>query len=210
MQGKPTLKELPVFGVIAGQTTKLTLTGENLAPTGVKVNGPVQAKLIESKPTQVIVEVTPAPDCPAESFDLTLEHPKDSPAVKLPVLVSAPDIVVKKPLSRFDQAMPLSPPAAVQTTLDNDQPHLYRVELKRGETLALTLTAARSPQSDMDAVVRIRDERRLARTMATGPIKRDRRLRFTAPQDGPFFIEISDSQQRGGGRMLYRLTLIRF
>lgn len=209
MQGKPSLKELPVFGVIAGQTTRLTLTGENLAPTGVTVNGPIPAKLIESKPTQVIVEVTPAPDCPPDSFDLTLEHPKDSPTLKLPVLLAAPDIVVKKPLSRFDQAMPLPIPSAVQTTLDNDQPHLYRLELMRGESIAITVTAARSPQSDMDALVRLRDGRRLTRAMATGPLRRDRRIRYTASTNGTYYIEISDSQQRGGGRMLYRLTISR-
>ena len=110
MQNKPTLKEIAVFGLVAGRTTTLTLTGENLAPSGVTVKGPLQAKLLDSKPTTATVEVIVPAECPPESFELTLVHPKDSPTIKLPVLVAAAqEVAVKKPLSRFDQAFPLHP-----------------------------------------------------------------------------------------------------
>lgn len=208
MQDKPTVKELPVFGLLAGQTTKLTLTGANLAPTGVQVRAPLSAQLLSSKPTEVVVEVRVPPDCPPESFDLTLTHPKDSPVLKLPILLpAAQELTVKKPLSRFEQAMPLAPTPSVcvQTNLDNDQPQLYRLELKAGTRVEVVVTGARSPLSDCDPIVRLRDSRRLTRTMATGSTKRDRRLVFRAPDDGPYFIEVGDSQQRGGARLIYRL-----
>lgn len=209
MENKPALKELPVFGIVSGQTTKLTLTGENLAPSAVAVKGPLQVKLLDSKPTAVIVEVTAPPDCPPESFELTLVHPKDSPTLKLPVLpAAAQEVPVKKPLSRFDQAMPLAPAPSlsVQTNLDNDQPHLYRFTLVRGERLDILVTGARSPLSDLDVMLRMRDSRRRMLTMATGRLRQDRRVNFTAPYDGDYYLEISDAQQRGGPKMLYRLV----
>lgn len=212
MQSKPTLKEIAVFGLVAGQTTKLVLTGENLAPSGVTVKGPLQAKLLESKPTSALVEVIVPADCPPESFELTLVHPKDSPTVKLPVVPAAAlDVAVKKPLSRFDQAFSLTPQpsVAVQTNLDNDQPHLYQLSLKRGETVELVVTGARSPLSDLDPLVRLRDSQRRMLTLATGRLRVDRRLRFTAPADGMYFVEVGDSQQRGGPRLVYRLVLRR-
>ncbi|MBB6049187.1 hypothetical protein [Armatimonas rosea] len=212
MQNKPTLKELTVFGLVAGQTTTLTLTGENLTPSGVTVKGPLQAKLLDTKPNTATVEVIVPAECPPESFELTLVHPKDSPTIKLPVLVAAvKEVTVKKPLSRFDQAFSLvpAPSLAVQTNLDNDQAHLYQLPLKRGEKLEITVTGARSSLSDLDPLVRLRDSQRRMLTLATGRLRVDRRLFFTAPTDGMYFLEIGDAQQRGGPRMLYRLVVRR-
>jgi hypothetical protein len=212
VQNKPTLKEIAVFGLVAGQTTTLTLTGENLAPSGVTVKGPLQAKLLESKPTTATVEVLVPADCPPESFELTLVHPKDSPTIKLPVLVAAAqEVAVKKPLSRFDQAFALAPApsVAVQTNLDNDQPHLYQLPLKRGEKIEVSITGARSPLSDLDPLVRLRDSQRRMLTLAAGRLRVDRRLLFTAPTDSTYFLEIGDAQQRGGPKLLYRLVVRR-
>ena len=209
MQSKPTLKELTVFGIVAGQTVKLTLTGENLAPSAVTVKAPLQARLLDSKPTTVIIEVAAPADCPLESFELTLVHPKDSPLLKICVLPAATqEITVKKPLNRFDQAMPLAPmpSLALQTTLDNDQSHLYLLSLRRGEKLEIVVTAARSPLSDLDPMLRLRDSRHRLLTMATGRLRQDRRLSFTAPSDGTYYLEVGDAQQRGGPKMLYRLV----
>ncbi len=209
MQNKPTLKEIAVFGLVAGQTTTLTLTGENLAPSAVTVKGPLQAKLLSSAPTTATVEVIVPADCPPKSFELTLVHPKDSPIIKLPVLLAAAqEVAVKKPLSRFDQAFPLAPApsVAVQTNLDNDQAHLYQLALKRGEKLDVTVTGARSPLSDLDPLLRLRDSQRRMLTLSAGRLRVDRRLSFTAPSDGTYYLEIGDTQQRGGPKMLYRLV----
>ena len=214
MQSKPTLKGLTVFGLVAGQTTTLTLTGENLTPSAVTVKGPLQAKLLDTKPTTVVVEVIVPADCPPESFELTLVHPKDSPTIKLPVLLSvAQELPIKKPLSRFQEAMPLpltpSASLAVQTNLDNDQAHLYQLTLKRSEKLEVIVTGARSPLSDLDPLLRLRDSQRRMLTLAAGRLRTDRRLSFTAPSDGIYYLEIGDTQQRGGPKMLYRLVVRR-
>ncbi|WP_309720257.1 PPC domain-containing protein [Armatimonas sp.] len=212
MQNKPTLKEIAVFGLVAGQTTKLTLTGENLAPSGVTVKGPLQAKLLDSKSTTATVEVIVPADCPPESFELTLVHPKDSPTIKLPVLPAVvQEVTVKKPLSRFDQAFPLapSPSLSVQTNLESDQVHLYQLALKRGEKIEITVTGARSPLSDLDPLLRLRDSQRRMLTLSAGRLKVDRRLSFTAPSDGTYFLEVGDSQQRNTPKMLYRLVVRR-
>ena len=44
-------------------------------------------------------------------------------------------------------------------------------------------------------------------TMATGRLRQDRRLSFTAPYDGIYYLEINDVQQRSGPKMLYRLVV---
>ena len=210
MQSKPTLKDITVFGLVAGQTTTLTLTGENLAPSAVTVKGLLQAKLLDTKPTTVTVEVLVPADCPPESFELTLVHPKDSPTIKLPVLPAAvQDVTVKKPLSRFDQAFPLAPTPslAVQTNLESDQAHLYQLALKRGERIEVIVTGARSPLSDLDPLLRLRDSQRRMLTLSAGRLKVDRRLSFTAPSDGIYFLEVGDSQQRNTPKMLYRLVV---
>ena len=173
MQNKPRLKDITVFGLVAGQTTTLTLTGENLAPSAVTVKGPLQVKLLDTKPTTATVEVVVPADCPPESFELTLVHPKDSPTLKLPVLpAAAQEVTVKKPLNRFDQAFVLtpSPSIAVQTNLDNDQPHLYQLTLTRGEKWEILVTGARSPLSDLDPLLRVRDSHHLMLTMTAGRV----------------------------------------
>jgi hypothetical protein len=220
-QGKPEVKGTSPLGVSAGKTVRFVVVGENLAPKEVSIKVPLVVKLVESKATegeakakgsrQVVVEVTVPADCPRESYELTLVQP-DNQKVTAQVAVTegvVSELEVKKPNNSFAQAMPLTGTSVgVTGNLDNDQPALFRFEAKAGEMWEIVLLAGRGG-SQMDAILRVRDGRRIARGMSAGHPKRDRRIGFRVPADGSYYIEVGDSQGRGGKEIAYRLSLIR-
>ena len=221
-QGKPEVKSVSGLAVRVGQSAKLVVYGENLAPREVKVNKPPLAvKLLEAKPTegetkarggtQVTLEITAPPRCPLDTFEIALVHDKDQKPVVLVATVEdwGEEIPVKRPNGSPMQAMPLpASPTTVVGSLNGDSADYFRFETKAGETWEITLLAGRAG-SDLDALVRVRNARRISLAMAGGDEKRDRRLLFRAPAAGRYFLEVTDAEMRGGPRFLYRLTLRR-
>jgi hypothetical protein len=220
-QSKPEVKGVAPLGIPAGKTLRFVVYGENLSPKEVQIKPPLVAKLLEAKATegemkgrgsrQVTVEITVPANCPHETFELTLTQPDNQKAtVQIAVTANvASELEVKKPNNTFAQALLLSGASvAVTGNLDNDQPALFRFEAKAGETWEITLLAGRGG-SQLDAILRVRDGRRLARGLSAGHPKKDRRISFRVPNDGSYFIEVGDSQSRGGKEFTYRLSLIR-
>lgn len=220
-QGKPEVKATTPLGVPAGKTVKFVVYGENLAPKEVSIKAPLKVKLGEAKATegeskakgsrQVEVEVTVPGDCPAQSYELTLTQTDNQKVTaQVPVVeAAAHELEVKKPNNTFAQAMVLSGTSvAVSGNMEGDQPALFRFEAKTGETWEISLLAGRGG-SALDAIVRVRDGKRLARTMSAGHPKKDRKIVFRIPADGSYYLEVGDSQGRGGKNFTYRLLLLR-
>lgn len=220
-QGKPEVKATSPLGIPAGKTVRFVVYGENLAPKEVSVAAPLVVKLIAAKATegeakakgnrQVEVEVVVPADCLRANFELTLTQPDNQKATAQVAVVESveKEVEVKKPNNTFPQAMLLSGSSvAVTGNLDNDMPALFRFEAKAGETWEIAVLAGRGG-STLDALLRVRDGRRLARGMSAGHPKKDRRITFRVPADGGYFVEVGDSQGRGGKEFAYRLSLLR-
>lgn len=216
---KPEVKSASVMGFRAGHTTTVILYGENLTPKEISVKPPLKVKLLDAKPTdeklkskgsrQVTIEVTVPTGCPHDTFDLTLIQP-DGAKTTTPICVVddvAVELPVKKPASTYAQAMAISGSSvAIQGELSGDTPDVFRVNMKAGETWEIYLLAGRA-NSLLDPVLRVRDQKHLSRALSVGDKKRDRHIRYHPPADGTYYIEITESEAKGGAGFDYRLTV---
>lgn len=218
---KPEIKSTSVLGVQAGKTTSVILYGEGLAPKSAAVKPPLSVKLVNSGATdaatkakgsrQVTLEVTVPASCPRDNFEVTLAQP-DNTLAKTSVSVvesTAVELAIKKPASTFESAMPLpGPSAAITGQLDGDSADLVRFDGKAGEIWDISLLAGRAG-SLADPVLRIRDGRHITLALSAGDKKRDRHLTFHVPADGPYFVEITEAEAKGGAGYTYRLSVVR-
>lgn len=218
---KPEIKSASEMGVRAGRTTTVVLYGESLAPKSAAVKSPLTVKLGETKATdektknkgskQVTLEVTVPANCPRDTFELTLTQ-QDGTTVKTNLCVvddAAAEMPIKKPAATFANAMPLQGPSeAISGTLDGDQPDIVRIDAKAGEVWDISLLTGRAG-SMLDPVLRIRDKHHLSLALSVGDKKKDRHIVFTAPAHGPYYVEITEAEAKGGAGYNYRLTVTR-
>jgi hypothetical protein len=218
---KAEVKSVSVLGLRAGRMTPVVIYGENLAPKAITVKAPLTVKLGEVKATdekakgkgskQVGVEVTVPANCPRENFDLVLEQPDGTKANASVAVVddATQEVEGKKPTATFAQAM-LIPASSVAITghLDGDTADVFRLDAKAGETWDISLLCGRGG-SPLDPILRVRDKRHFSLLLSAGDKKKDRHLVFKPASDGPYYIEITEAEARGGGEYTYRLTINR-
>ena len=220
---KPEIKGTSLLALPVGKTATVILYGENLTPRSVEVKPPLTAGLGEIKDTdeatkkargaarQVAVEVQVPANAPPGVYELTLAQEGDAKAVaRIAVVEAAPaEVEAKRPNATFAQAMPLPGPfVAVTGALGNDTADVFRFEARAGETWEITLLAGRAG-SPLDPLLRVRDERHAPLALSAGDSGRDRRITFQAPRDGAYYIELTDSEGKGGPNYLYRLVVRR-
>lgn len=220
---KPEIKFVSRLAVRAGQTETVVLYGENLAPQSVLAGKPLlTVKLLRVQPTEerlkargnvaVELEVTATPNCPPDTVELSLIHPNNQTAKALLAVVEdgPAEVEVKRPNATFAQAMPLAGPTVTVTgnVQNGDTPERFRWEGNAGEVWEISVLAGRVG-SELDALLRVRDSRRISLALSGGDAKRDRKIRFRVPKTGVYFLELSDADSRGGPNFRYRLTLRR-
>jgi hypothetical protein len=101
---------------------------------------------------------------------------------------------------------------------DTQVDHWYRLQLKKGEAIALEVMAQRNIRSPIDSVVEIynADGKRLAENDDGAPlghecvfdfVSADSWLAFEPPADGEYFVRIRDQAGVAGPRAVYRLSV---
>jgi hypothetical protein len=222
---KPEIKGLSRLGVPRGATTPVTLYGENLMPERFAVEkGSVMVKALggpeategEEKKRggqRVRLEVTAPADCPPDVYELTLfQQGGEKATARFAVWPpAAVELEVKRPCRTFAEAMPLpdAPSVAVTGALpEGDTPDLFRFEAAAGQTWRITVQAGRAG-SALDAVVRVRDARRVPLVLVGGLNQKDREIMFRPPRSGVYYIEVGDAEGRAGPAFAYRLTVLR-
>jgi len=218
---KPEIKSMSVLGIPAGKASAVIVYGENLAPASVASKTPLVVRLLEAKPTdekskgkgsrQVTLEVTVPTGCPRETFELVLTNP-DKSEVKTNLCVTdmvSTEVEIKKPSSTFATAMRLpGPSAAVVGQLDGDSADLVRIDARAGEIWDISLLCGRGG-SQLDPVLRVRDSHHMSIALSAGDKKNDRRIQFHVKADGPYYVEITEAEARGGAGFNYRLSINR-
>lgn len=216
---KPEIKNHSRLGLRVGRTETLILYGENLTPKEVVVKEPLRVRIVEAKATdeknkslgsrQLILEITIPKDCPKENFPLTLTQP-DGQKAETPVSVvedTATEVQIRKPAFTTEKAMEIEGTSvAVLGQLDNDRADFLRFKSKAGDVWEVSVLGGRA-LSEIDPILRIRNERRVPLAFSAGLRKRDRRIVFRAPAEGIYFVEITDAENRGGGNIRYRITI---
>jgi hypothetical protein len=217
---KPVIKSVSPLGVRAGRTTAVLIYGDNLAPKSIKLDkSTCTAKLIDVKPTDdktksrgttvVSIAFTAPAGAPLANIGITLEQAdKTLVAASVAVVEDADDEVqIKKPASTYASAMPISSKSiAIAGTLDGDTADVFKFEAKSGETWDIALLSGRGG-SQLDPVLRLRDDHHITLMLSAGDKKKDRRLSFSAPSDSTYYIDITDAEARGGAGYDYRLTV---
>jgi hypothetical protein len=226
---QPYLDAIFPLSALAGVSTAFTLFGRNLpggAPAGLMGEGGDLQKLSVTLPM--------VPEGAAGAWMDYFYHPNSLASMvdgfqyrlgapagpSNPVLVSfaqAPPVEEKEPNDGPDTAQELTVPCEVSGRLaargDEDW---FAVTLKAGQTLALEAYCERiGTRGDPVILVQNAKGEDLTELDDSGPsynqrftaFNRDPQGRFTAPQDGRYFIMLSDRYQRGGPRFLYRLRV---
>lgn len=218
-QGKPEVKSTSFAVVKTGQAATVTIFGENLAPTSAQsANSKLSAKLGTVKATdaadkakgskQLTLDVSAAADCPRGPIEVTLVQGTEKPKFLIDVVEpSTQELTPKRPCNTFPTAMPLNGSSvAITGNLNGDSPDLFRFDAKTGETWEITV-AAGGAGSPLDAVLRLRNARRIPLAISAGSEKQDRRIAYKVPADGIYYIEISENEAKGGPEYMYRLML---
>ena len=216
---KPEVKGTGLLVAPAGQKTALAVYGENLEPTVVSAEkSPLHVKLLEAKANdtnkdqlggrKVALEIEAPADCKLGEYEVTLGN-ADGKSVKVPVEVVENNaaVPVKKPCDTFAKAMPLTGASVcIVGFVEPNAPQIFRFDAKAGQRVTATLIG-RHFGYGLDAMLRLRDSRHHSLALSAGNPKRDREIRFQAPSDGTYYLELMEAEGRGGETFGYRLTL---
>lgn len=218
---KPEVKSVVPLGIRSSRTTTVLIYGENLAPKSVSVvKSACSARLIAVKPTDektkakgntvVSIDVSVPASQPSVNVEIQLQlsDNKTTSATVAIVDDAAEEVTLKKPASTYATAMQItSKSVAVTGTLDGDTADLLKFDARVGETWSVSLLCGRGG-SLLDPVLRLRDVGHNTLMISAGDKKRDRILKFRAPANATYFIDITEAEARGGPGYDYRLTVI--
>ena len=131
-------------------------------------------------------------------------------ANRLPLLVSdAVEMREAEPNDARDQAIPLTPPCAVNGCIaaagDEDR---FALAMKKGQICYLSITAG-ALNSPLDSVLLIEDAK--GKTLTSnddGAGRGDPMLRWQAPADGTYVVAVRDLLGTGGRDYVYRLAVM--
>ena len=218
---KPEIKSVSLFVLKIGQTTKLTIFGENLTPIEVKCSNPkVVVKLIASRATDgadkpkgsraVDLEVSSPADATPDTPEFSLKNQSGEPAKRKIALISVvgEDLALKKPSGSFKDAMIITTPITVVGNLSDGQPAILKFEAKAGEQLRLSGIAGRSG-STLDLIMRVLNSRHITLALDVGHMQTDRKIEFNAPADGWYYVELTSEEMKGAQTNDFRFSISR-
>ncbi len=208
-----------------GKTTKLTLRGLRLdTATDIRVGEPKSSGKVLGKgrkaglpnqqlsaeivgDTEIDVEVTLPAEVPSGIVPLTVIGPAGE-SVPMTLLVNddTPRVAEKEPNDGFKQAMLVTSPQIVEGTIKQNQDvDVYRLDMKAGDKVRIEVQARRAG-SPVSPMVTLYDS--AYRTVTTGEaVDGDPVLRWTATQDGTYFMSVLEGNDQGGSMFPYRLVL---
>lgn len=208
-----------------GEKQKLTLRGRHLERVGqVKVAGTdgqarlLAARLITPPGNQVAERVGTSElevelDLPAGARPGAVSLTAVSPAGQSPPYIlllrdDLPAVAEAEPNNGFDQAQPLTVPAAVEATIATDRDvDVFRFSGRKGQTWRFEVQAARYG-SPVDVILTIYDARkRILESADETTGQPDPALTLILPQDGTYFVTVVEANDLGGPHYGYRLVI---
>jgi hypothetical protein len=206
---QPTIEHLTPPVVERGKTTRVTFHGKDLANAEAvwfAVSG-LKAKSVESSPTKATFDVLAEASAPVGVSGLRVAT-RDGLGNAALFLVD--DLPVRaKPDG--DNAVSLTPPAAVWGTFGDSTVDRYRLEAKAGERLTFEVVSNRLGK-DADPLVTIRDAagKFIAEKDNDPGLYFDCRFAHTFEKAGAYTIEVRDARYRASEANHYVLRVGRF
>jgi hypothetical protein len=207
----PTVTSVTPRGAERGQSVEIVVAGMNLTPHArlVVPFKATQSLLPDAKPNpaQIRLQLTPDADVPIGVYTLRL---LTEDGVSAPFFFSIdvfPTVKEVEDNNTFEKAQKVPFPCVVDGQCAGGDVDHFRFAATKGqrvvvETLAARLGSAVLPQ------LRITDDRQhLLAADDAQALEGDARVIFTAPADGDYVVELSDTRYRGGNPPHYRLRI---
>ncbi|MCH2202523.1 MAG: hypothetical protein MK102_11180 [Fuerstiella sp.] len=208
-QGQPSLSNMAPQGLLPGQTTNVTIRGDNLtkpvqlwSPSSIKIEEITVAD--DSK--SLTCRMTAGSDCPIGIVGLVAANVS---GVTNPILLMVDDLdsVADNTANHsIADAQEVPTAIAVDGVFDGPKSDFYRVSLKGGQLIAVEVVSQRIA-SLLDPVLRVLDAKgNELMIMDDSPgFGADCHLLFQAAESGDYILEVRDNRYRRGGT--YRMRI---
>jgi hypothetical protein len=207
----PTLTGINPRGALRGKAIDLVITGTNLTPM-TRLLLPFKATqrlLPDAKPNpgQVRIQLTVDPAVPLGIYSVRLLTDEGVSPFYLFSVDAFPNVNEVEDNNRFDKAQKVPFPVIVTGQCAGGDVDNFRFAVKKGQRVVVETEAARLG-SGVVPQIRVTDARqRFVAADDSQKIRGDCRIIFTAPADGEYVVEVSDSRYRGGSPPDYRLKI---
>ena len=203
----PQLTGVSLRGLQIGQTTRLVLTGKNLAPNPLllaPLSG-IETKVVEGSNGQTLtLDITLADTAPAGLFPVRVAT---AGGLSNP-LTLAVDRLPQRPVTAVTQKTPAQLPVAVSGLITGSDISRSFVTAKKGQRLVADVEARRLG-AQCEPVVEIKNDQGtpLAIEWSKVPLRGDTRAEVTVPEDGVYTIEVHDLSYKAPANSHFRVKI---
>ncbi len=207
----PTLTTISPPGAERGKPAVLVLTGANLtARTQLVLPFKATQKLLpEAKPNpaQVRLEVTIDPSVPLGVYPVRAVTEEGISSLFLFSVDALPNVNEVEDNSSFEKAQKVPFPVIISGQCPGGDVDFFRFPAKKGQRVVIETEAARLGSGVMPQIRLTDAQGRFLAADDTQKVRGDCRIIITAPADGDYVVEFSDSRYRGGTPPVYRLKI---
>jgi Bacterial pre-peptidase C-terminal domain len=222
---EPQIRLAIPLAAVPGKVTKLTLRGKHLddarevkidaALGSVRILNQGKADVPDKNPekvgdTRIEVELKLNDTIAGESVSLIVVTPAGETKPH-PILVESklPVLAEKEPNDGFRMAQLITPPLVLDGTIGRaNDVDVFRLNGKRGQKLYVEMLASRHG-SPLDAMLHLYgpNGEQLAGNDDFDKAHHDAKIEFTLPEDGAYYLSLSDAHGVGGSLHVYRLLV---
>ena len=202
----PVIQTIMPRGLQIGQTTRLTVTGNNLtsAKPALPLKGITTNIVAGSKPNRLLLDVTVPPTADAAFVPLQVYN---NVGISKPVLIAI-DRLPQRNISEVSAAKPVQLPAAVSGTIAGSaQPRVY-FRGKKGQRLVAEVECKRLGGT-LDPVLELKTDRGapLKIEWKQAQLSGDTRCELNLPADGLYYAELHDLAYKARGNSPFRIKI---
>jgi hypothetical protein len=207
----PTMTSVTPRGVERGQAVEITIAGANLTPQSrlVLPFKATQSLLPDAKPNpaQIRIQLTPDAAVPIGIYPLRLITEDGVSAPFFFSIDSFPTVKEVEDNNTFEKAQKVPFPCVVDGQCPGGDVDNFRFPAKKGQRVVIETLSARLGSAVLPQLRVTDDKQRLLAADDTQALQGDARVIFTAPTDGEYVVELSDTRYRGGNPPNYRLRI---
>lgn len=210
----PVLTSLAPRGVERGKPVEVVVTGANLTQqTQLWLPFPAAVKPIpEAKPNPALLkfQVTAEASVPVGVYPARLFNDEGVSGLAFFCVDAFPEGAEIEPNDSFDKAQKVPFPVVINGSCAGGDVDHFQFFAKKGQRVVVETVTARIG-SGVVPQIRVTDEKgRFLGADDSQKLRGDVRVAFTAPADGAYVVEFSDTRYRGGNPPNYRLKIAEY
>jgi hypothetical protein len=207
----PKLTDITPRGAERGKPVEIVVTGANLTlQSRLAFPFPASQKLLpepKPDPTRARFQILIDASVPLAIYPVRVVSEEGISSYVLFGVDAFPNLAEVEDNSTFDRAQRVPMPVVITGQCPGGDVDFFRFTARRGQHVVIETEAARLG-SGVVPQIRVTDARqRFVAADDTQALRGDCRVAFTAPADGDYVVELSDSRYRGGNPPHYRLKI---